>query len=216
MRAPAIGLVVSALTLACARPTTRPCGATDPCAAAEQCFVGVCRAKDQVVVPAATRRVVLLAREVAVLSSAGELPAAAAVTPFGSRFAGEATLLATFDVALGRHAEVEAAYLVLDPEAESPGPTGVVRIEASRVLSPWAPASVSWGRAPRLGPAVGAALVPPARRAPVRIDVTEVVARSRGSGYGFALRASGTDPVGARLITAAGASSGPRLELYLR
>ncbi len=179
-------------------------------------MVGVCRASSAAIAPAKSRRVVLPAKSIAVLSSSERIAPDAPVTPFGARSAGDVVVLLSFESELGATAELAAAFLVLDPEPASPGPTGPIRIEASEILSAWGDGEPSWARAPRTGPTIGAAAVPPARRAPVRIDVTETLARSRGTGFGLALRSSGDDPLGARLVTAPGASTGPRLELYLK
>ena len=58
-----------------------------------------------------------------------------------------------FESELGATAELAAAFLVLDPEPASPGPSGPVRIEASEILSAWGDGDPSWARAPRTGPA---------------------------------------------------------------
>lgn len=204
----------------CAGDATAPCSPADPCADKERCVAGVCRLAGESLAPERSRRVVLLARDVAVLSSTDRVTAEAAVTPFGARAAGEVIVLLHFDGAIGENADLASAFLVLDPDLASPGPTSAILVEAAEVLGPWAnPSSgdgLSWGRSPRIGPVVGSASVPPARRAPIRIDVTRSIARAHGTGFGLALRASGKDAHGARFITAAGDAAGPRLELYLK
>ncbi len=218
MAARTLVLAIATLVAAagCAAGSPPPCGPSDPCAASERCVVGVCRPAREAVAPERSRRVVLLARDVAVLSPSESVDTAGAVTPFGARIADEVIVLMQFDGQLGSKAEVASAFVVLDPETTSPGPTQPIRLEAAEVLEAWEAGEPSWGRAPRLGPTIGTAIVPKARRAPVRIDVTKAIARTRGTGFGLALRASGSDAYGARLITAAGDSSGPRLELYLK
>ena len=200
----------------CGAGSAAPCTPSDPCSGTDRCVVGVCRPAREPVAPEQSRRLVLLARDVAVLSPAEHLGVDSDVTPFGARIADEVLVLLRFDGQIGDRAELSAAFVVLDPEPASPGPTGPIRLEAASVLDAWESGGTSWGRAPRIGPAIGAAIIPTARRAPVRIDVTRAIARARGTGFGLALRASGDDAYGARLVTAAGDSSGPRLELYLK
>ena len=208
--------VALALATSCAQTSGEPCSAAVPCGDGDRCVVGACRPGREPIAPEKSRRVVLLARDVAVLSSSERVATDAAVTPFGARGAGEVIVLLSFDGALGRSVDVASAFVVLDPEAASPGPTAPITIDAAEILGPWAEADPSWGRAPRVGPSIGTASIPAARRAPLRVDVTRSVARARGTGFGIALRASGDDPIGARLMTGAGGSSGPRLELYLK
>lgn len=181
------------------------------CPGEQGCVVGVCRDKDSAVVPAESRRVVLHATEVRVLAEHGA--ASDAVVALGAEGPGEARVLMRFDATLSEAAEVEGAFLVLDPERESPGPSAPVSVEVAPILAEWHPASASWGRMPVLGAPLARLTVPPARRAPLRFDVTEQV--RRGVGAGLALAASGGDPVGARFVTRAQASDGPKLELYL-
>jgi hypothetical protein len=158
----------------------------------------------------------LLAEEVAILSASERIDKDAVVAPLGARAAGALTVLVRFDAKMTDAVEVVGAFIVMDPEPASPGPAASVEVEVFEVLGPWQLESVSWGRQPRTGLALATAEVPAARRAPLRIDVTEVVSRTRGLPHGVALTASGDDPVGARFVTGAGSSSGPRLELYLR
>lgn len=178
------------------------------------CVVGVCRKLDERVVSLSTMRVVMPARRVAVLSSS-DLEETAPVTAFGASTSGDVIVLMAFDGDIGSKASIAGAFVVLDPEPASPGPTETIDVDVAPVLGSWEKGSLSWGRVPPLGAKLGSARVMPARRAPVRIEVTSHVKRMRGVGYGLAIRASGDDPVGARLITASGSSGGPRLELYL-
>lgn len=178
-------------------------------------MVGRCRPVGANVASVDGTRVVLLATRVAVLSS-GDLPIDARVTPLGASRAGDTVVLLSFDADVGQKVEIEGAFLVVEPEPGSPGPTQPITVGVAPILSSWSPGGVSWARSPSLGPSVGEALVPPARRAPLRVDVTAHVAKRRGVGHGLALSADGSDPVGARLITLARSSNGPKLELYLK
>jgi len=166
-------------------------------------------------VPVETRRVVVPARRVAVLASQA-LPVDSAVTAFGARASGDLMVLVDFDAAVTDAVEVMGAFVVVDPEPASPGPASRVSIGLSPVLGVWEDAFVSYGRAPRLGPSLSTTEIPPARRASLRLDVTEFVAKNKHGAQRFAITASGEDPVGARLVTLAASSVGPRLELYLK
>lgn len=164
---------------------------------------------------AGTRRIVLQAREVAVLSSR-DIPPDTQVTAFGSRASGNVMVLLAFDTDIAGDVTIDGAFLVIDPEPASPGPMAPVHIEVAPIVVPWATNLVSWGRAPSMGLALADVRVPTARRAPVRVDVTEHVARERGVGHGLALLSDGADPIGARLMTMARSTTGPKLELYLK
>lgn len=207
--------IAFALLAAGCAPTSAPCAFAYGCEGSESCIVGRCRPTSAEVVPAGSRRIVLLARDVAVLSTS-DLPKDAPVVPFGSRSSGDTTLLLSFDSAYGDKVELEGAFLVIDPETTSPGPTSPVHVDVVRVLGPWDLAHVSVGRTPPLSLAFASAEIPPARRLPLRIEVTEAVALSRGKSFGLGIVASGDDPVGARFMSARGDTGGPRLELYVK
>jgi hypothetical protein len=177
--------------------------------------VNRCRPKAEAVVPTESRRVVIPARRVAVLAS-HELPIDAEVTAFGAAAVGDVIVLLDFDAGVTSAIEVTGAFLVVDPELVSPGPAAPVSVALSPVLGAWDDSFISYGRAPRLGPPLSRSEIPPARRAALRLDVTEFVAKNKLGGQRFALTASGDDPVGARLVTLAQSSVGPRLELYLK
>ena len=185
------------------------------CASGERCVVGRCRPDGRPVVPEEARRVVLLARDVVVLSS-GDLPTDVGVVPLGAGVAGSTTVLLSFDAAYSPTAELTGAFLVLDPDPASPGPARPVALDVAQVLGAWSSTNASVGRTPSLSPSFASLTLPPTRRAPLRVDVTEIVSRTRGGGHGLALLSRGDDPIGARFIVAAGDSTGPRLELYLK
>lgn len=213
-----VATLAGVTSLGCAndRAACSPVGDADGSCAEGACVVGRCRAPSASVVAVESRRVVVLARDVAVLSSAAEVEKDARVVPFGAAASGAAIVLMSFDADVTNAVTVDGAFLVVEPEAASPGPTSAVRLEVAPILAPWKSPTVSWGRTPTLGLAVAEVRVPPSRRSPLRVDVTEIIAKQRGIGHGLALVASGSDPVGARLVTAARSSNGPRLELYLK
>lgn len=194
----------------------RPCSNREAdCDSELACVVNRCRPKAEAVVPAESRRVVIPARRVAVLASR-ELPVDAEVTAFGAAASGDVIVLLDFDAGVTSAVEVTGAFLVVDPEVGSPGPAAPVSVALSPVLGTWNDGFISYGRAPRLGSPLTKSDIPPARRAALRLDVTEFVAKNKLGGQRFALTASGDDPIGARLVTLAESSVGPRLELYLK
>lgn len=203
------------LATACASQG-QPCSNREAdCDSELACVVNRCRPKAEAVVPTESRRVVIPAKRVAVLSSR-DVDVDAEVTAFGAAAAGDVIVLLDFDAGVTSAVEVTGAFLVVDPEPASPGPTAPVAIALSPVLGAWSDDFISYGRAPRLGPTLSKSEIPPARRAALRLDVTEVVAKNKLAGQRFALTASGDDPIGARLVTLAESSLGPRLELYLK
>lgn len=165
--------------------------------------------------PVDARRVVVPAKRVAVLA-AHDLPVDADVTAFGAAAVGDVVVLLDFDAGVTSAIEVTGAFLIVDPDTASPGPAAPVSISLSPIEGAWDDGFISYARTPRLGPALSKSEIPPARRAALRLDVTEFVAKNKLGGQRFALTASGDDPVGARLVTLAESSVGPRLELYLK
>lgn len=216
LAAVALGAIVGGglATLSGGCATGVPCTPETVCGATGACVIGRCREITAEVVTVESRRVVLLARKAAVVSSS-DVPDDARATAFGAAASGEVVVLLDFDGDVGNDVEVEGAFVVMEPEVGSPGPTEAVTIDVRPVLGPW-DIGVSWGRTPSLGLPLGAARVPPARRGAVRFDVTGLVAKKRSVGHGLALVARGDDPVGARMITMARSTSGPKLELYLK
>jgi len=203
-----------AIVSGCASATATPCDATG-CEPGAHCVVGRCRADRTPVVEEGTRRLVLTAKSVAVLSTR-DAPVDAPTVALGARSSGDVTVLMRFDSAYSAKADLAGAFLVLDPDRDAPGPTRAIDVDVVEILSDWSTENISVGRTPSLSLSLATVSIPPARRASLRVDVTEAVARSRGDGFGFALVASGDDPVGAAFIAAANDTSGPRMELYLK
>lgn len=140
----------------------------------------------------------------------------AEVAALGAARSGDLVVLMDFDGRVAVTTEIVAAFLLVDPEPSSPGPTAPIDVAVRPIVASWDLAAVSYGRTPSLGGELTRTRVPPARRAPLRLDVTRFVAKRHGAGLGFALSASGDDPVGARLLMLVESSVGPRLELYLK
>lgn len=206
-------LALAASTCAGHRPI---CVSDAECGADDACVVGRCVPASASVVAPESVRVVLPAKSVAVVSSRGATERGARVTALGSHAIGDVIVLMRFDADVSRAMDVEGAFVVVDPEPAVPGPTSPVTVGVSRILSPWDENDATWGRTPTIGVLVASAQMQPGRRGPLRVDVTEAIAQARGAGDGLALVASASDPIGARLVTAAHATNGPRLELYLK
>jgi hypothetical protein len=207
---------------ACAAPLgeARPC--PDPaCADGHACVAGRCRAADAPPSPGDALRLVLLPADLAVVGQRGggggpDLPETVAL---GRALGGTVVMLFRFEAPWRDDAEVQSAFLVLEPLEATPPATGTIRFEMARVVEPWQPAVVTWGRQPRLSvPLVaGAARARPAL--PVRVDVTPLVkrwARRDADDHGLALLASGDDAQGAVISLGATQGHGPRLEVYVK
>ncbi len=250
MAAPRTGLLPAALWLAaagCASGRGAPPCVTGSCGAGSACVAGRCRAEGTLPASIDAARVVLLPKAIAVVSARGggggdALPE---VVTIGRAADGRVVVLLQFDARFRDGAVVESAFLLIDPVDGAPPAGSAASIDVSRVLDPWDPATVSWGRQPRLAvaeiagvsaakpapprrlgpaatvgqPAGGAAAASlAAARAPLRVDVTELVrALPRGRGdHGFALTATGDDAFGTTLTTGLGRGRPPRLEVFLK
>jgi hypothetical protein len=222
-----LSLALAAALAACAAPLdeTRPCspgGAGAACEQGRTCMVGRCRPADATPSPADALRVVLAPVDLAVVASRGSGGGGAAlpsVVALGRGSSGTVVMLFRFAATWRDDAEVVSAFLVLDALAGSPPAASPITFEMARIVEPWQPAVVSWGRSPRLGVprAAGSARARPA--IPLRVDVTPLVrewARRDADDHGIALVASGDDAYGAVVSTGASLGNGPRLEVYVK
>lgn len=196
-----------------------PCAGTGACAGAV-CVAGRCRAADAPPAKGGGSRVVLVPRDVAVLTQAdgggGALPESIAL---GRKSTGRAVVLLRFVATWREDADIESAYFVLETVAGAPPPEAAPVAEVARILSPWSSATASWGRQPRLGlpEAIGQLrVVPPSV---LRLDVTPQVrswAEHARDDHGLALLVDGSDPNGVLASTGLTEGLGPHLEVYLR
>jgi hypothetical protein len=217
-------LALSGLVLVgCGSATKEAAG---PCAGAGACQVGVCvagrcRAADAPPAKAGGARVVLVPRDLAILTASGgddggALPEAVAL---GRQSTGRTVVLLRFVSAWREDADIESAYFVLDTIEGAPLPVTPPVVEIARILSPWSSATTTWGRQPRLAlpEAIGPLRVLPS--VPLRLDVTPQVrawaARERDD-HGLALLVDGSDPNGVLASTGLTKGLGPHLEVYLR
>jgi hypothetical protein len=89
----------------------------------------------------------------------------------------------------------------------------------AKVLEPWQPGVVSWGRLPRLSVPRAAGRQRPRGAGPIRVDVTPLVrdwGRRDADDHGLALLARGDDAYGALVSTGVSQGTGPRLEVYVK
>ena len=145
-----------------------------------------------------------------------DLPGAVAL---GRASSGTVELLFRFAATWRDDAEVSSAFVVLDPLEGAPPSMSAVDFEMARIVEPWQPSVVSWGRSPRLDVPVQAGQARARPSAPLRVDVTPLVrkwARRDSDDHGIALLATGDDAFGAVVSTGVAQGTGPRLEVYLK
>lgn len=223
---PAVGrrLVAIALFLplvACAETLddARPC-APDGCAQGEACVIGRCRPTDSAPAPTETSRIILEPVAMAVAASGAkggggeDLPDAVAL---GRASSGTVALFLRFASTWRDDAEVTRAILVLTPMKGSTVASAPTSIQVARILEPWSPSTVTWGRQPRTDAPLLTSSRPLLSTAPLRVDVTAIVrdwALRSKEDRGVALVASGQDAFG--VDYAMGLGRGPRLEAYVR
>lgn len=216
-------LVVGLLALSAIASTAIACGSRDPallcegppdCDVGKSCLVGRCRPAASAVVAPESRRVVLTATDVAVLTSRSSEPVQLDAIALGRASLGEVVLLIRFDAALGPRVNVDSAFVTLDPVERAPAPRSPIDVSIAAIEAPWDSSSVSWMRQPTTGVAETVAKNLPRGRVPLRIDVTELL-RSSGLSNGVAIYAKGSDPIGALYSTGLGSGVAPRLEIYL-
>lgn len=219
--------VVCALACAFAAVSGIGCAASDGigrvcdggCEAGKSCVVGRCRAEDEAPAPADTRRVVLMPSDFAVIAASSAPSPVPETVALGRAEGGTVALLLRFAASWRDDADVLSAYVVLDPVDSAPPAMQPAVFESARILEPWQPAVVSWGRRPRLDVPKLAAVVRAIPGTPVRIDVTSLVrawSLRRADDHGLALLVHGDDSVGSAFAMGVTGGAGPRLEAYVR
>lgn len=209
-------VVLAGVVGSCApRDTPGLCRSQSDCDKSEACLVSRCRPRAEPVVAAETRRVVLEPRQVALLSSKAEGRVDDASVGFGRTAGGDQVLLLDFDTTLGPEAEIEGAFLLLEPSEKAPSPLGAVPIQVAAIREVWEREQVSWGRQPSMALPETVADATPHVPNGLRIEVTRLL-KSTTPQHGIAVLASPSDPVGAFYATGLGADLPPRLELYLK
>lgn len=206
----------AALALAsCSTPA--PC-APGACGEGARCVLGACQPASRVPVGDRSRRLVVAPRDVAAAAENLQGGSFATLT-MGSRGAGDAVVLLSFDHGLGREDDVEAAWVVVEPAEGSATASDWIEVEARDVPGRFDGARVDWARRPATGRPVSSTRTRGAQGTPLRVDVTELVRAwihgGRRDGR-IALVARARADVGATFTTGLGAGAAPRLEVYLR
>lgn len=211
----AASFAIASLAIACgSRDPSLLCDGASDCDIGKGCLVGRCRPATSAVVPPASRRVVLTATDVAVLTSRSSEPVSVDAIALGRAALGDVVVLVRFDADLGPNVNVESAFVTLDPVERAPAPASPIDVSVAAIEVPWDSTSVSWMRQPTTGVAETVAGNLPRGRTPLRIDVTDMMRRS-GLSNGVAIFAKGHDPVGALYSTGLGVGVAPRLEIYV-
>lgn len=221
---PPIQLAGLLLALAsCAAPLgeAHPCPES-ACGDGRTCVAGRCRSQETPPSSGEALRVVLVPAEIAVVGALGgggggeELPDTVAI---GRAAGGTVVFFLRFEASWREDAEVESAFLLLDPLDSAPPSTSPIRFEMARVVEPWRAAVVSAGRQPRLAVPLDAGSARARPGGPLRVDVTPLVRAwpKRGADdHGIALLARGDDAYGAVVSTGVTQGRGPRLEVYVK
>jgi hypothetical protein len=207
----------------CAAPLgeAHPCPES-ACGDGRSCVAGRCRSQDAPAPPGEALRVVLTPAAIAVVGALGgggggeELPETVSI---GRSSGGTVVFFFRFEASLRDDAEVESAFLLLDPLDGAPPATTPIRFEMARVVEPWRAEAVSAGRQPRLAVPLDAGSARARPGGPLRVDVTPLVRawqKRAADDHGLALLARGDDAVGAVVSTGATQGRGPRLEVYVK
>ena len=195
------------------------------CEAGKSCVVGRCRAPDEAPAATDTRRVILVPSGLAVIASSGasssisEISEVPETIALGRAEGGTVALLLRFEASWRDDSDVLSAFVVLDPIDSAPPAAQPAIFESARILEPWQPAVVSWGRQPRLDLPKLAAVIRAIPGTPVRIDVTSLVREwpsRRADDHGLALLVHGDDRLGSAFSMGITGGAGPRLEAYVR
>jgi hypothetical protein len=219
----AIAVTIAALaSLGCAASDGLGRACEGGCEAGKSCVIGRCRAPDEAPAAIDARRVILAPRDVAVIAATGAASARAEVpetVALGRAGGGSVALLLRFEASWRDDAEVISAFVVLDPVDSAPPATQPAVFESARILEPWQPTVVSWGRQPRLDLPRLAAVIRAIPGTPVRVDVTALVrawSSRRADDHGLALLVHGDDRIGSAFSMGVTGGAGPRLEAYVR
>lgn len=210
----ALGVALGATVGGCSK-SPEPCTTVGTCPDQTECLANRCVPLGGEPVDARTDRIVLWPQSFAVVSGrAGGEPA---IVTFGG--AEGATLYLSFSPAWRRYAEIESAFLLLEPAPATLPSSGTVPVASYRVVEPWRADALSPTSAPELGLPKSEGLARTGPPTTLRIDVTRLLrylADHPRASHGVAVRGEATDGIGASFATGSGLGRAPRLELYVR
>jgi hypothetical protein len=223
-RLPASGAaaVIAAAVMTASCAGSSPCAIAADCDDGTTCVLGTCHAEARVPVGQETRRVVSFPKDVAAIAETLEGSGHTTLT-MGGRGVGDAEILLAFDHQLALDADVEAAWILLDPAPSAGAASDFVEIEARDVPAAFHGDELDWRRRPPLGRPVSTTRTRGAEGTPLRVDVTDLVRAWLHAGRRegrVALLARASTDLGATFATGLGpgmgAGIGPRLEVYVR
>jgi hypothetical protein len=216
----ALALALGAASCAAPLRGGPPCPET-ACGDGRTCVAGRCRTPEAPAAAVDAVRVVLEPADVAVVALSGggggeHLPDTIAL---GRGSTGTVVMLFRFEATWRDDAEITSAFLVLHPFESAPPSVGPVAFEMARIVEPWEPSVVSWGRQPRLDVPIVAGAMRARPSHPMRVDVTPLVrawSRRSAADHGIALLAKGGDESGVTISMGVSLGAGPRLEAYVK
>lgn len=222
LRVPGLPSILALSLASCAAPIgdAHPC--PEPaCGDGRTCVAGRCRPQETPISAGDALRVVLAPADVAVVALSGggggrDLPE---VVALGREEGGTVVMLFRFEATWRDDAEVASAFIVLDPLDDAPPSLRPISFEMARIVEPWEPSFISWGRQPRLAVPMVAGTVRARHSLPLRVDVTPLVrawSRRSSGDHGIALLAKGDDANGAVVSMGVSRGMGPRLEAYVK
>ncbi|MGO8999933.1 MAG: DNRLRE domain-containing protein [Polyangiaceae bacterium] len=136
---------------------------------------------------------------------------AATVATLGRERDAGSMLLLRFSVDLSPETAILDAHVVLDQAPSVDSDPTPITLHAARIVEPWDPRSIAWGRAPRLDDARFPEITLDGARARVRIDVRSLVQRWRRHApddQGIAILAGRTSVTGMTFAFADGGGAG--------
>lgn len=196
-----------------ARPT--PC-AGPTCPAVGECLANRCVPKGTEPVDPASTRLVLRPKRIAVVTRE-TAPGLPMTVTLGDAARGPVTLLLDFGDSWKDVADVDAAFLLLEPTPKT-GVSDDIEVHVWRINDPWDEARVRWATQPALGIPGTRGIARFSPPTDLRVDVTPLIRflRDETVDHGLALVAKTNAAGGATYWTGVGGGRGPRLELYVR
>ena len=207
---------LAALLSGCASRPPPPCHAPGSCERGFTCVASVCLRAGSELAPLDAQRIVVAAEQIAVVGRSSDGASLPPEIALGRSEGAAPVVLLRFPAPWGKKVRILRAFVTLEPLPGAVPQGAPVLVSVARVLEPWSPSDVSWGRLPRMSPYEGSALT---GIETLRIDVTEIVQRwtdGRLPDQGIALTARTETAQGATFASGTVGARGPRLDVYLR